>query len=136
MRVALAAVVGMAVTSGCASVEARRYAQTRAVCGLEGTEPITAEAYHDEPTYPSEACVDAILDDLGADREALLAADDLADPYAGVRGEPSLDTVVGTLLGAARALLVTELGDAGGAIGEALADVRAVTGESDAAPLL
>jgi hypothetical protein len=99
-------VVGL-LSVGCASPS--RWADTRSVCGFTDA-PLDAASMAAPPVYPSEACVDAVLDDFEVDREALLDWDELADPYALVRGERDGATAVNDLLWAAHALLTVDLG--------------------------
>lgn len=107
----LALVMGVAgLGGGCTDVVVTsRFAETSAICRFDAG-PVDLTAYTAEPAYPDDACVDAVLADFSADVPALLAADGLRDPYDVVRGEPALGTVVGSLLGAARAFHTTELG--------------------------
>jgi hypothetical protein len=112
MRVLL---VLVSAVSGC--VPPSPSAITGAVCGFPPVW-LDAAAAADPPPYPSEACVDAVLDDLSVDLDAVLAADGLADPYGLVRGEDLGGTAIGSLLWAAHALLAADLGPLGRLGGE------------------
>jgi hypothetical protein len=97
-------VVLFALLTACAP--SPRWSDTRALCGFEPApldRALTA-------VFPSEACVDRVLDDLDADRDALLAADGLSDPYGLVWGEDLEGTATGALLSSAHALLTVDLG--------------------------
>lgn len=91
---------------------APRAAPTREVCGWAASTPGVETLDPTLPlTYPSEACVDAVLADFSVDTDAFLAADGLDDPYGYVRGDGSMAASrLSFVLGTARALLQLDYG--------------------------
>lgn len=89
-----------------------RAAETRAVCGWEGGDDGAAFLDPYAPlTYPSEDCVDQVLEDFSVDVGAFLEADGLDDPYGYVRGDGSMDQArLSLVLGSARGLLRLDYG--------------------------
>jgi hypothetical protein len=91
-----------------------RYTEMQAICGWAEYRATYAEEVHsfegpndmDIPAYPSEACVDRVLEDLHVDVEAFLAFDGLESPYGiALDGGPVWhDTFLGNPLSAGRAL--------------------------------
>lgn len=77
--------------------------------GYDALFPDVTEAF-----YPSEACVDAVLNDFSADVDSLLELDGLETPYDAVYGGRDLfSTRLGVLLASARALLLLDYGTVG-----------------------
>lgn len=87
-------------------------AATRAVCGWAASTPGMERLDADLPgTYPSEACVDAVLADFGVATSEFIAEDGLADPYGYVRGDGAMSGArISFVLGSARALLNLDYG--------------------------
>lgn len=89
-----------------------RAATTREICGWEASMPgMERLDSRVALTYPSEDCVDAVLDDFSVDTDEFLTLDGLDDPYGYVRGDGGLDGArLSLVLGSARALLTLDYG--------------------------
>ena len=126
-------VTAVALLTACSP--ASRWESTSAVCAFPPA-TLDAASLAAPPAYPSEACVDAVFDDLGVDRSALLAADRLEDPYGLVWGEDMAGTRVGDLLWAVHPLLALDLGRMGAIDGRWAGEAfRRAVGGADADPV-